>query len=86
MWTKDGVGVQYDSIYTRHQYLLNGSDAKYHSFLSASAAPENLIGEYACIVRDSLGHNSQPSKIMFNGIVFPVKHTVSSLIILQVCR
>ena len=55
MWTKDGVGVQYDSIYTRHQYLLNGSDAKYHSFLSASAAPENLIGEYACIVRDSLG-------------------------------
>ena len=68
VWTKDGVGIPaVGSIYTTQQQLVDGSTATYDSFLSASAAPDDLVGVYSCIVQDSLRHNSEPATITING-------------------
>ena len=68
IWRKDGYSLVNDSSYVTTQVLTNGITATYDNLLSISAPPSELIGEYSCIVHDSLGRNSETSTIQLNGI------------------
>lgn len=67
IWRKDGYSLVNDSSYVMTQVLTNGITATYDNLLSIDAPPSELIGEYSCIVHDSLGRNSGTSNIQLNG-------------------
>lgn len=67
VWRKDGTGLANESHYWTTQILTNGVTAAYNNFLSINASPSELVGEYSCIVRDSLGRHSETSTIQVNG-------------------
>ena len=67
IWRKDGTSLTNNSSYHMAQFLRNGVTATYDNFLSVNALPFELVGEYSCIVQDSLGHYSAASTVQVNG-------------------
>lgn len=67
MWTKNGSALSSGGLYESTQILRDPTTATYDNLISATAAPVDLIGLYACIVHDSIGHNSQLTTLAIEG-------------------
>jgi hypothetical protein len=67
VWTKDGSTLPNDLVYTTSQTLRDGTTASYDNLLEVSDRYSAIVGEYSCIIHDSLGHNSAPASLQVNG-------------------
>ena len=67
VWTKNGSALSSGGLYESTQILRDPTTATYDNLITATAAPVDLIGLYACIVQDSIGHNSQLTTLAIEG-------------------
>ena len=67
VWTKNGSTISSGGLYESTQILRDATTATYDNLIAVTAAPDDLIGLYSCIVHDSIGHNSQPATFAIEG-------------------
>lgn len=60
--------------------LRSGVSATYDNILQVNATPSDLVGQYSCIVHDSLRRNSEAATIQVNG---RQQNTASSSVIMH---